>query len=71
MQTSGVLSSAEGERAEIATVVEALARSPRLAHLLRYMGEKYFRGESDQLKEVSNGLDSADLPPQRYLQRSL
>lgn len=51
MQTSGVLSSAEEERAEIATVAEALARSPRLAHLLRYMGEKYFRGESDQLKE--------------------
>ncbi len=53
MQTSSVLSSAEEERAEIATVAEAFARSPRLAHLLRYMGEKYFRGESDQLKEVN------------------
>ncbi len=51
MPETGVLFSAEEERAEIATVAEALTRSPRLAHLLRYMGEKYFRGEIDQLKE--------------------
>ena len=50
MQVSGALSSAEEERAEIATVTEAFARSPRLVHLLRYIGEKYFRGETDQLK---------------------
>jgi hypothetical protein len=53
MQGSGVLSSAEEERAEIATVADAFVRSPRLVHLLRYMGEKYFRGESDQLKEYN------------------
>jgi hypothetical protein len=53
MQASGVLSSAEEERAEIATVAEAFVRSPRLVHLLQYMGEKYFRGETDQLKEYN------------------
>ena len=53
MQGSGVVSSSEEERAEIATVAEALVRSPRLVHLLQYMGEKYFRGESDQLKEYN------------------
>ena len=53
MPGTGVLSSVEEEHAEIATVVEALVRSPRLAHLLRYVGEKYFRGESDQLKEYN------------------
>jgi Malectin domain len=53
MQGTGVVSSGEEERAEIATVAEAFVRSPRLAHLLRYMGEKYFRGESDQLKEYN------------------
>jgi hypothetical protein len=53
MQVGDALSSAEEERAEIATVTEAFARSPRLVHLLRYIGEKYFRGESDQLKEYN------------------
>jgi Malectin domain len=57
MQGSGVLSSADEERAEIATVMEALARSPRLVHLLRYIGEKYFRGESDQLKEFNIAIE--------------
>lgn len=51
MLGSGVLSPAEEERAELEAVALALARSPRLVNLLRYMGEKYFRGEGDQLKE--------------------
>jgi hypothetical protein len=53
MQGTGVVSSAGEERAEIATVAEAFVRSPRLVHLLQYMGEKYFRGETDQLKEYN------------------
>ena len=63
MQTSGVVSSSEEERAEIATVAEAFVRSPRLAHLLRYMGEKYFRGESDQLKEFNIATEVFGRPP--------
>ena len=41
------------ERAELETVAEALCRSSRLAHLLRYMGEKCFHGEGDQLTEYN------------------
>jgi len=44
---------AEAERAELERVVEALARWPRLSHLLRYMGEKLFSGEIEQLNEYN------------------
>jgi hypothetical protein len=44
---------AEAERAELQRVVEALTRSPRLSHLLRYMGDKLFAGEVDQLNEYN------------------
>jgi len=43
----------EAERAELECVAEALARSPRLSRLLRYMGEKLFSGEVDQLNEYN------------------
>jgi hypothetical protein len=41
------------ERAELEKVAEALGYSSRLANLLRYMGEKCFHGESDQLTEYN------------------
>ncbi len=44
---------AEAERAELKRVVEALARWPRLSHLLRYMGEKLFSGDVDHLNEYN------------------
>jgi hypothetical protein len=43
----------EAERAELERVVEALARWPRLSQLLRYMGEKLFSGELDQINEYN------------------
>ncbi|HKO21000.1 MAG TPA: malectin domain-containing carbohydrate-binding protein [Acidobacteriaceae bacterium] len=43
----------DAERAEFQCVVEALAKWPRLSHLLRYMGEKFFSGEADQLNEYN------------------
>ncbi len=43
----------EAERAELGRVVEALARWPRLSHLLSYMGEKLFSGELDQISEYT------------------
>jgi len=52
-----VSSSQEAEREELDAVVEALARSPRLSRLLRYLGEKYFRGEIDQLHEYNIATD--------------
>ena len=44
---------AEAERAELERVVEALARWPRLSQLLRYVGEKLFSGELDQINEYN------------------
>lgn len=44
---------AEAERAELERAVEALARWPRLSHLLQYMGEKLFSGELDEINEYN------------------
>lgn len=43
----------EAERAELENAIEALRRWPRLASILRYLGEKYFAGEVDQLHEYN------------------
>jgi hypothetical protein len=49
----------ELERAELQTLLESqlFARSPTLAHLLTYLCEKKFAGETDQIKEYSIALD--------------
>lgn len=44
---------AEAERAELERVVEALARWPRLSHLLQYIGVKLSSGERDQINEYN------------------
>jgi len=43
----------ESERAELAAMVARLARAPRLANLLRYVGEKYLNGQIDQIREYN------------------
>lgn len=53
MKHNIVQTSKEGEQAELAAVAEALVRSPRLAQLLLYVGEKYFSGEREQLTEYN------------------
>jgi len=45
--------SREAEIRELDTVADALARTPRLATLLRYMGEKYFSGATEDLTEYN------------------
>ncbi len=45
--------SADAEHAELEAVANALGHSSRLAHLLRYIGEKHFSGEGDQLSEYT------------------
>lgn len=42
---------AEMERAELGVVVQALSRSPRLAKLLGFLGERYFTGTGGKLTE--------------------
>ncbi len=43
----------EAERAELERLVEALARWPRLSHLLQYMGDKLFSDQLDQINEYN------------------
>ena len=39
------------ERSEVEAMVHRLSRAPRLANLLQFIGDHYFRGEMDQLRE--------------------
>jgi malectin (di-glucose binding ER protein) len=52
----------EAERAELHAVLQSnlFTRSPTLTHLLAYLCEKTFAGESAQIKEYSVGLDVFD-----------
>lgn len=52
----------EAERAELQAVLRSpvFARSPALSHLLTYLCEKTFAGETDQIKEYSVALDVFD-----------
>jgi len=52
----------EEERAELQAVLgsPAFARSPALSHLLSYLCEKTFAGETDQIKEYSVAVDVFD-----------
>lgn len=52
----------EAERAELQAVLQSrlFSRSPTLTHLLSYLCEKTFAGESAQIKEYSVGLDVFD-----------
>ena len=49
----------DAERAELHAVLDSplFSRSPTLAHLLSYLCEKKFAGESDQIKEYSIAID--------------
>jgi hypothetical protein len=52
----------KAERAELQAVLQShlFSRSPALTHLLSYLCEKTFAGESAQIKEYSVGLDVFD-----------
>jgi hypothetical protein len=52
----------DAERAELQAVLQShlFVRSPTLTHLLSYLCEKTFSGESAQIKEYSVGLDVFD-----------
>lgn len=68
--TLGPAHSAETERAELETVVAAFERSPKLARLLNFVGQKYLDGQTDQITEYNiatevfgrakNSFDSTD-----------
>lgn len=53
MQSEAHSVPAEAERQELEAVAQAFGHSSRLASLLRYIGEKHFRGEDDQLSEYT------------------
>jgi hypothetical protein len=52
----------QAERAELQAVLQSplFSRSPALTHLLSYLCEKTFAGETDQIKEYSIALDVFD-----------
>ena len=60
--TTAALTSWEEERAELQAVLHSpvFARSPALSHLLSYLCEKTFAGETDQIKEYSVAVDVFD-----------
>jgi len=60
--TTAVSISWEEERSELQAVLRSpvFARSPALSHLLSYLCEKTFSGETDQIKEYSVALDVFD-----------
>ena len=62
MPSTTVESTWETERAELQAVLQSpiFARSPTLSHLLSYLCEKTFAGETDQIKEYSVALDVFD-----------
>lgn len=49
--------SADLERAELETVLAALARKPRLVALLRYLADKAFQGKSDEINEYNIAIE--------------
>jgi hypothetical protein len=53
MSENSGLVSVDEEHLELEAVAQALGRSSRLAHLLNYIGEKYFAGAGDQLSEYA------------------
>lgn len=59
-----ISSLADEARAEVDLVLKSAAfvRSPRLAHLLRYLCAKYFAGESDQIKEYHIAVEVLERP---------
>ena len=60
--TTAALISWEEERAELQAVLHSpvFGRSPALSHLLSYLCEKTFAGETDQIKEYSVAVDVFD-----------
>ena len=60
--TTAALISWEEERAELQAVLHSpvFTRSPALSHLLSYLCEKTFAGETDQIKEYSVAVDVFD-----------
>ena len=60
--TTAVSISWEEERAELQAVLHSpvFARSPALSHLLSYLCEKTFAGETEQIKEYSVAVDVFD-----------
>ena len=69
MQAQRSLESLDIEKDELKAILNSryFFRSPSLAHFLSYICEKYFRGESGQIKEYSIAVDafgrSADFHP--------
>ena len=63
-EVPAVTSLGERERVEVQSALGSavFVRAPRLARLLRYMCEKYFAGEADEIKEYNIAVDVLERP---------
>jgi len=57
MEQGSAPHSADSERAELEDVLEALARTPRLAKLLRFLGERSLEGRADEITEYNIAIE--------------
>jgi hypothetical protein len=55
------------ERMEIEAVAAAFERTPRLVKLLRYLGEKYFASETEQLTEYNVAIHVFERNPSMFI----
>src|SRR5262245_21687951 len=65
MQVQKSLGTIEGEKDELRAILSSryFFRSPSLAQFLSYICERYFQGESDQIKEYSIAVDAFGRSP--------
>ena len=57
----------ERERQELIALAAEFERTPRIAKLLRYLGEKYFAGETDQLTEYNIAIKVFERNPSTFI----
>jgi hypothetical protein len=57
----------ERERQELIALAAEFERTPRITKLLRYLGEKYFAGETDQLTEYNIAIKVFERNPSTFI----
>jgi hypothetical protein len=60
MEQIFALHSADSERAELELVLAALARTPRLERILKYIAERYFQNRIDEINEYNIATEVLD-----------
>ncbi len=67
MQGPSLISAADSESHELESVQAALAKTPRLAHLLCYLAGHYFKGTTDRLTEFNIAVEVFKRNPATFI----